>query len=233
MANGVSTAVEVCDFGGCGRPASRLGLCQQHYRQHRRGETLKPLRVRRRYDGPDVTTCTFEDCERPVHAMGLCHGHYMQFYRGETKLAPLKAVSPSYAADAVCAHGDCNKSVYCRGLCRSHYSQLTYHEHKQRYLAKAATRTWERRQAVDSDKLHRGCLICGYRDRATALTHHHLDPAVKRFAIGQKIMHVSLEEILEEIQKCVVLCRNCHAILHEDIGNVAQTEAEIRRRYGK
>lgn len=34
-----------CAFDGCGKPARSAGFCNGHYRQHRMGETLRPLQV--------------------------------------------------------------------------------------------------------------------------------------------------------------------------------------------
>ena len=50
------------------------------------------------------------------------------------------------------------------------------------------------------------------------LDFHHLDPKEKEFGISQISAHMSWDKILPEIEKCVLLCRGCHAIEHgEDI----------------
>jgi hypothetical protein len=53
------------------------------------------------------------------------------------------------------------------------------------------------------------CQLCGYRDHWAALTFHHVDPRLKRFNIagshGRK-----LETLREEIDRCVLVCANCH-----------------------
>ena len=43
-----------------------------------------------------------------------------------------------------------------------------------------------------------------------ALVFHHLDPATKRSTLGSDAM-TSMEAALAESEKCVLLCRNCHA----------------------
>lgn len=65
----------------------------------------------------------------------------------------------------------------------------------------------------DSD----GCSHCGYRLHTNILHYHHLDPPDKSFAISEA-KDRAIETIQEEIDKCILLCPNCHALehLHKD-----------------
>jgi 5-methylcytosine-specific restriction endonuclease McrA len=54
------------------------------------------------------------------------------------------------------------------------------------------------------------CRLCGYDRCHRALEFHHLDPAVKEFAIGLRGITRSLERARAEAAKCVLLCSNCH-----------------------
>lgn len=56
-----------------------------------------------------------------------------------------------------------------------------------------------------------GCLICGEKDIA-CLDFHHLGN--KEFTISSEMRNKSKEAIQAEIDKCVVLCANCHRKLH-------------------
>jgi len=69
------------------------------------------------------------------------------------------------------------------------------------------------RQKVADIKLERGCETCGYSKCAAALDFHHRDKLDKEFTISQAI-DLSWERIEAEIEKCDVLCRNCHAEEH-------------------
>ena len=54
------------------------------------------------------------------------------------------------------------------------------------------------------------CVQCGEADPVT-LEFDHLDPAKKRFNISHGIQNTVLLEILiKEINKCQILCANCH-----------------------
>jgi hypothetical protein len=57
------------------------------------------------------------------------------------------------------------------------------------------------------------CIVCGY-DRCTrALQFHHLDPEIKLFAIGGNLLR-KWSDVQAELDKCVLICGNCHAELH-------------------
>ncbi len=61
------------------------------------------------------------------------------------------------------------------------------------------------------------CCNCGYDKCARALHFHHLDPNEKDFGIGGNGRTRSWEKVKEELDKCVLVCSNCHAEIHEGI----------------
>lgn len=58
------------------------------------------------------------------------------------------------------------------------------------------------------------CECCGYDKYAGALEFHHLDPTKKDFGIGNKGYTRSWEKIKEELDKCIMVCANCHREVH-------------------
>lgn len=67
-----------------------------------------------------------------------------------------------------------------------------------------------------------GCIVCGENELCT-LDFHHLNPEDKEYNIGTMIVRgMSWENILLEIEKCIVLCSNCHRKLHAGIINLDQ-----------
>ena len=47
------------------------------------------------------------------------------------------------------------------------------------------------------------------------LTFHHIDPSKKEFTISDSNkMTIAWEKILEEVDKCALLCHNCHGEVH-------------------
>jgi hypothetical protein len=55
------------------------------------------------------------------------------------------------------------------------------------------------------------CLCCGYNRSLAALGFHHRDPRQKDFEISSRMSWAAIEP---ELQKCVLLCSNCHAETH-------------------
>jgi hypothetical protein len=58
------------------------------------------------------------------------------------------------------------------------------------------------------------CSLCGYSKHLGSLQFHHLDPSKKDFRLGKMGSH-SLDKILKEVDKCVLLCSNCHQEVHD------------------
>lgn len=58
------------------------------------------------------------------------------------------------------------------------------------------------------------CCICGYNKYKGALDFHHLDPNEKDFGIGSKGYTRGWESIKKELDKCILVCSNCHRELH-------------------
>ena len=69
-------------------------------------------------------------------------------------------------------------------------------------------------------KIKEGCIRCGYKRSPRALDFHHRDSATKLFTIGSK-PRLPWDRIKAEIAKCDVICRNCHAELHEEEAQLA------------
>ena len=61
------------------------------------------------------------------------------------------------------------------------------------------------------------CAICGYNKCQRALSFHHRDPNKKIFGISAKGLTRSWVKIQEEIDKCILLCANCHMELHDGL----------------
>lgn len=57
------------------------------------------------------------------------------------------------------------------------------------------------------------CSICGYKRSLKALEFHHIDPNEKDFTISGKSF--SYERLKKEVDKCILVCSNCHAEIHE------------------
>ena len=74
---------------------------------------------------------------------------------------------------------------------------------------------WRKRTKVKLVEYKGGCCCrCGYNKSMNVLQFHHLDPAKKDFTIGGKSW--SYERLKEEVDKCILVCANCHIEIHEE-----------------
>lgn len=91
-------------------------------------------------------------------------------------------------------------------------------------MAKKSTRSQKRR--VESRRelkqkavAYKGgsCEICGYNKCLAALTFHHRDPETKAFGISDIMSIYSWSRIKRELDKCHLLCSNCHCEAHHGV----------------
>jgi len=61
------------------------------------------------------------------------------------------------------------------------------------------------------------CKICGYKKCYRALEFHHMNPAEKEMGISQANTKYRFEQLKPELDKCVLLCKNCHAEVHDGL----------------
>jgi len=102
------------------------------------------------------------------------------------------------------------RESFCRP-CRSAYRRKHYEANRQRYIDQAAAskrrlRRERTRYLVDYFARH-PCVDCGESDPVVLEFDHVRD---KAFAIGQKLDRTTWETILQEMEKCEVVCANCH-----------------------
>ncbi len=86
---------------------------------------------------------------------------------------------------------------------------------------------------------HRGgkCEICGYDKSIRALEFHHADPQSKKMSISKELFRDKapneelFNKLKKETEKCVLVCRNCHAEIHQ--GLIQADGKKLNRRIKK
>lgn len=59
------------------------------------------------------------------------------------------------------------------------------------------------------------CQVCGYNRCDETMEFHHIDPSQKNRSFGNlRSNPKSIEILIEELQKCILLCSNCHKEIH-------------------
>ena len=66
---------------------------------------------------------------------------------------------------------------------------------------------------------HKGgkCFLCGYTRCIWALDFHHIDESQKEFSLSVRGLTRSWEKIKNELDKCVLVCANCHREIHAGV----------------
>lgn len=108
-------------------------------------------------------------------------------------------------------HAQC-KSCYRAQRKKTHAAH--YAKNRDAYLLRAKRRRDELRRTFRENMLallkNRECALCGEND-IRVLEFDHLSPKSKGFSISQavKLGH-SWDVVIKEINKCQILCANCH-----------------------
>jgi 5-methylcytosine-specific restriction endonuclease McrA len=78
------------------------------------------------------------------------------------------------------------------------------------------------------------CESCGYKKSIIALTFHHREPLFKEFELSGTGLCKSWDKLVKELDKCQLLCVNCHYELHENEDKVRmQSNAREPTKYHK
>ena len=80
------------------------------------------------------------------------------------------------------------------------------------------------------------CEICGYNKCPDALEFHHVNSNEKDLRIKQKGYTRSFSEVQKELDKCILVCSNCHREIHYNERNKQtenikkEIEAELKKK---
>jgi hypothetical protein len=100
----------------------------------------------------------------------------------------------------------CKQCVKSRS--KQHYNEKGILKKEQRKLYIQQRREW-----FNELKKTLKCIKCG-ENHPSCLEFHHRDPKQKEFGIAAFVNTSNKEKVLKEIEKCDVLCANCHRKHH-------------------
>jgi len=110
------------------------------------------------------------------------------------------------------------KQPYCDD-CKRKYDREWYRKNREKSnTRRKVTRkviSTRNREYLDDVLIKSGCIVCGVRD-VRVLEFHHRDPSKKDYNVSELAASYSLDRIQKEIDKCDVLCANCHRIEHSN-----------------
>lgn len=99
-------------------------------------------------------------------------------------------------------------------------------EYRKKYLI---FRISERRRQVKLQAIaYKGgeCSRCKYKGCPGAMVFHHLDPAQKDYGFSNKGIYRPFEKVKPELDKCVLLCQNCHCEIHHEMSEKVRLEKQ-------
>ena len=82
------------------------------------------------------------------------------------------------------------------------------------YLIAAVTKRRKKLREMAVEYKGGKCVFCGYAKDIVALDFHHLDESRKDFGLSQRGLTRSWERIKQELDKCILVCANCHREIH-------------------
>lgn len=103
-----------------------------------------------------------------------------------------------------------------------------YHlsENNKKCTVRASTER-KKQKVVDIKNLRGGkCQNCNYNKCFGALEFHHINPLEKEFGVS-KTKGLSPIKLVEEINKCLLLCANCHREFHAGVLDINHLQVPI------
>lgn len=105
--------------------------------------------------------------------------------------------------------------------CQKEYRKKHYENNKKKYILKAKNYRNIFAEWFRNLKINLSCEKCG-EDRYWVLDFHHVDPKTKDFDVSVLVNKCSKNLLLKEIDKCIVLCANCHRDFHYHENNISR-----------
>jgi hypothetical protein len=84
--------------------------------------------------------------------------------------------------------------------------------YSERHRVPARNKRQEKKQIL-AEHFGNKCMDCEQTFPVCCYDYHHRNPEEKSFEIAGR-MYLSMEELIEEGDKCDLLCSNCHRIRH-------------------
>lgn len=104
-----------------------------------------------------------------------------------------------------------DRCLPCKKQHKTEYEKDWASKNRQSGRDAVARNQLKKRKIIDQIKLDRGCMDCGYNKYPFVLQFDHVR-GQKQFTIGTSIGNRPLQALLDEIEKCDVVCGNCHAV---------------------
>lgn len=112
-----------------------------------------------------------------------------------------------------------------------HYTNMTDEQRKEYNTKSYKYQKQQRNKRKIELVLLKGgkCECCGYNKNLSVLQFHHINPKEKLFCLTtRELFAKSMDVLINEANKCQLLCANCHAEHHNPDGNNWQNKEPIK-----
>ena len=111
------------------------------------------------------------------------------------------------------------KDESVRKLKAAEYSRKYYEANKDKVKALSKTNRRKGQATWSAFKSTLKCTKCEINHPA-ALDFHHTDPSQKENIVSKLVSDGCYAAAMREVKKCIVLCANCHRVLHAEENKV-------------
>lgn len=109
-------------------------------------------------------------------------------------------------------------------------SRRHYHRRKAKLGVDPIRLLRETRKQEIIDAIGGSCQLCGYDKAVRNLAFHHISN--KEFELSSRGFQYSIEKIIAEVRKCILVCHNCHGEVHDGLveeSKIEKAHSEVKR----
>ncbi|KKN63702.1 hypothetical protein LCGC14_0499370 [marine sediment metagenome] len=181
--------MRICKISDCERKHYGHGYCELHYDRMERGTPLH--QEIRKTDGKQG--CTVEGCERKHGSRGYCLFHYQRL-RQET---PLDQETQEKDGKQGCRITNCTAKHIAKGYCHAHWERVRTKRRKNKLVLQ-----------------HGGkCYDCNNTFPSFVFDFDNISDSPGHTSVSKLIhMGATNDVIQKELERCQLVCANCHRI---------------------
>ncbi len=181
--------MKMCKIENCERKHRAKGYCTFHYDRLRLGTPLH--QERQEQDGGQG--CSIEGCARKHTAHGYCMLHYRRVREG----TPLQQSLRKTDGEQGCLIKGCANKHSCKGYCEKHGQRVSKMRRKNKFIQQYGNK----------------CYDCKHTFPSYVFDFDNISDLPGHLCISKLIAKRATDEVIQkELERCQLVCANCHRI---------------------
>lgn len=119
-----------------------------------------------------------------------------------------------------------SRKIICK-QCHRQMRRAWYRANKQHHLQNIRRFNQTVNERISNWKKTLKCCVCSEKE-SCCLEFHHVDDTTKDFNLSHSWRTVGLPKYISELNKCVVVCSNCHKKIHKKLIKLRRNIARIK-----